>query len=62
MAEAELVIESRVHLMGVLAEAAEIEHNLMCLYLYAMFGMKRDDDPSLGEEPFELASVRVSEH
>jgi CDGSH-type Zn-finger protein/uncharacterized Fe-S cluster protein YjdI len=41
MAGDEIVIESRSQLFSALAEAAETEHNLMCLYLYAMFGMKR---------------------
>lgn len=31
------VIETREHLVGLLAEAAEIEHHLMCCYLYAAF-------------------------
>lgn len=45
--QTQVVIESRVHLFGALAEAAETEHNLMCLYLYAMFGMKRTVDEGL---------------
>jgi hypothetical protein len=30
---------SREQLWGLLAEAAEIEHHLMCCYLYAFFSM-----------------------
>jgi hypothetical protein len=33
----------------VLTEAAEIEHNLLCSYLYAAFSMKRADEPGLSE-------------
>ncbi|HEX5032972.1 MAG TPA: ferritin-like protein, partial [bacterium] len=50
-----IVIESREHLIGWLGEAAEIEHNLMCCYLYAMFGLKRSIEEGLNEE--ELAAV-----
>ena len=34
---------SREQLLYWLHEAAEIEHNLMCCYLYAAFSLKRDD-------------------
>ena len=34
-------IDSRIHLFSSLTEASEVEHNLMCLYLYAAFSMKR---------------------
>jgi hypothetical protein len=50
------VIETREHLMGLLAEAAEIEHHLMCCYLYAAFSLKQDTDENLTE--VELAAVR----
>ena len=33
-------IESRVHLLSTLAEAAELEHDLMCMYLYPVFSFK----------------------
>lgn len=49
-------IETREHLLGMLAEAAEIEHNLMCCYLYAAFSMKQDVDEGLSED--ELGAVR----
>ena len=48
-----LVIESRVQLFSTLAEAAEIEHNFMCLYLYAMFGLKRAKEEGLTDEELE---------
>jgi len=48
-------IESREHLLAWLGEAAEIEHNLMCCYLYAQFSLKRSTDEGLTEA--ELAAV-----
>ncbi len=36
-----VVIGSREQLLHLLAEAAEIEHTLMCSYLYAAFSLKR---------------------
>jgi hypothetical protein len=36
-----LVLESRVQLFSALSEAAELEHNLLCLYLYAASSLKR---------------------
>jgi hypothetical protein len=36
------VIETREHLIGLLAEAAEIEHHLMCCYLDAAFSLKQE--------------------
>ncbi len=30
----------REHVIGALYEAAELEHNLMCTYLYAAFSLK----------------------
>jgi CDGSH-type Zn-finger protein/uncharacterized Fe-S cluster protein YjdI len=50
------VIESREHLVAMLAEAAEIEHNLMCCYLYAAFSLKEGLDEGLTE--VELAAVQ----
>ncbi|QDK38113.1 ferritin-like domain-containing protein [Bdellovibrio sp. NC01] len=55
MASSSIVIESRVQLFSTLAEAAELEHNFMCLYLYAMLGLKRSEDEGLTKE--ELAAV-----
>ncbi len=47
---------SREQLWAILFEAAEIEHNLMCCYLYAMFSLKDSLDKDLSEA--ELAAVR----
>jgi CDGSH-type Zn-finger protein/uncharacterized Fe-S cluster protein YjdI len=43
-------LTSREHLIHALAEAAEIEHNLMCTYLYAAFSLKRPDTSDFSEE------------
>ena len=51
----EQVIESRVQLFSALGEAAELEHNLMCLYLYAAFALKRSADEGLTAD--QLAAV-----
>jgi CDGSH-type Zn-finger protein/uncharacterized Fe-S cluster protein YjdI len=50
------VIENREQLLGLLAEAAEIEHNLMCCYLYAAFSLKQSETEGLTAA--ELAAVR----
>lgn len=49
-------IDSREQLLSMLVEAAEIEHNLMCCYLYAAFSLKQDVDEGLSAD--ELAAVR----
>lgn len=46
----------RDQLIGMLAEAAEIEHCLMCTYLYAAFSLKQGLDEDL--LPDELSAVR----
>src|SRR5271156_5713881 len=46
-------IESRIQLYSALAEAAELEHNLMCLYLYAMFSLKRTENEGLSRPELE---------
>ena len=33
-------ITTREHLLNILAEASELEHNLLCLYLYSVFSLK----------------------
>jgi len=47
------VIESRLQLASALCEAAEIEHNLMCLYLYAMFSLKRSEAEGVSSSELE---------
>lgn len=41
--EPDIIIGSREQIFHLLAEAAEIEHTLMCSYLYAAFSLKVDD-------------------
>lgn len=50
------VIENREQLIGLLAEAAEIEHNLMCCYLYAAFSLKEGTDEGITDA--ELAAIK----
>jgi len=49
-------IRSREEMLDLLAEAAEIEHNLMCCYLYAAFSLKQHEDEGLSAA--ELAATR----
>ena len=44
MAEPEIVVANREHLWFLLAEAAQLEHMLMCEYLFAEFSLKSDDE------------------
>ncbi|MBC8056661.1 MAG: hypothetical protein H7Y61_08785, partial [Rhizobiales bacterium] len=46
----------RAQLVGLLAEAAEIEHCLMCTYLYAAFSLKQSVEEDL--QPRELEAVQ----
>src|SRR5215470_18760639 len=53
--EAPFVIEHREALIYMLCEAAELEHAIMCQYLFAAFSLKQHADEGLTEE--ELAAV-----
>ena len=53
--EPAIVIGPREQLFHLLAEAAEIEHTLMCSYLYAAFSLKRGNVTGLS--PTEAAAV-----
>ena len=63
------VLDSREQLLNALAEAAEIEHNLMCCYLYAAFSLKDGLEEDLTEPEFaavtrwrnELIHVAIGE-
>jgi hypothetical protein len=48
---------SREQLLYWLHEAAEIEHQLMCCYLYAAFSLKRSDPRWTPEQRALLESV-----
>jgi hypothetical protein len=47
MAETRLVVEHREQLWSLLAETAQIEHMIMCQYLYACSSLKTDSDERL---------------
>lgn len=49
-------ITSREQLIGMLGEAAEVEHTLMCTYLYAAFSLKTDEADGLTDT--QRAAVR----
>jgi hypothetical protein len=51
----DIVIGGREQLFHLLAEAAEVEHTLMCSYLYAAFSLRDAADPAL--RPAEAAAV-----
>jgi CDGSH-type Zn-finger protein/uncharacterized Fe-S cluster protein YjdI len=54
--EPRIRIETREELIYLLAEAAAIEHNLMCCYLYAAWSLKRGEQDGLSPE--EAKAVR----
>ena len=58
-AEPPLQVESREELVYLLGEACEIEHGLMCEYLYAQFSLKRTTGEGLTLE--QLARVQAWE-
>ena len=53
--DAPIVSPSREALLGALYEAAELEHNLMCTYLYAAFSLRSGEGDGLTKD--EAASV-----
>src|SRR5258708_20316806 len=53
--EAPFVIEHREALIYMLCEAAELEHGIMCQYLFAAFSLKQAAEEGLTED--ELAAV-----
>ncbi len=55
-AEPDIVANHREELIALLTEAAEIEHGLMCCYLYAAFSLKTSDDSGL--TPAQLVATR----
>jgi hypothetical protein len=55
-AEPGLTVETREELVYLLGQACEIEHGLMCEYLYAQFSLKRGLDEGL--TPSQLDRVR----
>lgn len=49
-------IENRAQLIYLLTEAAELEHEILCCYLFASFSMKEDTSEGVTEE--QMASIR----
>jgi CDGSH-type Zn-finger protein/uncharacterized Fe-S cluster protein YjdI len=54
--EPRIIIETREELIYLLAEAAAIEHNLLCTYLYAAWSLKRGTGDGL--QPDEAEAVQ----
>jgi hypothetical protein len=50
VAEPRLVVENREHLWYLLVEASQLEHMIMCQYLYAGFSLRRGTDEGLTAE------------
>ena len=48
-----LVIENREELLFLLGEASQLEHILMCEYLFAVFSLKRDVSEGITAEQLE---------
>ncbi len=48
--EPPIIIRHREQLLDTLSEAAEIEHNLMCCYLYAAWSLKTEPDDGIDPE------------
>ena len=57
--EPRLRVEHREELVWLLAQACELEHGLMCEYLFAQFTLKRCADEGLSVE--QLAKVATWE-
>jgi CDGSH-type Zn-finger protein/truncated hemoglobin YjbI len=53
--EAPFVIEHREALIYMLCEAAELEHGIMCQYLFAAFSLKQSADEGLTEAELDAA-------
>jgi hypothetical protein len=54
--EAPFVIEHREALIYMLCEAAELEHGIMCQYLFAAFSLKQREDEGLTAEELETVT------
>src|SRR5437588_6238630 len=54
--EAPFIIEHREALIYMLCEAAELEHGIMCQYLFAAFSLKQREDEGLTAEQVEAVT------
>jgi len=59
--EEPFVIEHREALIYMLCEAAELEHGIMCQYLFAAFSMKEDAGEGLTEDQAATVGARARE-
>src|SRR2546429_5178582 len=59
--EAPFIIEHREALIYMLCEASELEHGIMCQYLYAAFSLKQSEAEGLTKEEAE-ATQRWRKH
>ena len=57
MSEAPLQVDSREELIYLLGEASEIEHGLLCEYIYAQFSLKRSVDEGVTAAQLERIQV-----
>src|SRR3712207_2012466 len=63
MEEPEIIVSHREQLAYLLSEAAEIEHGLMCCYLYAAFSLKRGEEEGLtASEAAAVDKWRITLH
>ncbi len=53
--DAPVRIENRAQLIYLLTEAAELEHGIMCCYLFAAFSIKKDTSEGITEEQLAIA-------
>ena len=60
--EAPFVIEHREDLIYMLFEAAELEHGIMCQYLFAAFSLKEREDEGLTAEELEVVKLPAPAH
>lgn len=56
MSEPEIVTEHREQLAYLLTEAAEIEHGLMCCYLFSAYSLKRGEEDGLSRADAEMVA------
>ena len=54
--EAPVRIENRAQLIYLLTEAAELEHGIMCCYLFSAFSMKRNVSEGITEEQMAITN------
>src|SRR4029078_13270181 len=54
--EAPFVIEHREALIYMLCQAAELEHGIMCQYLFAAFSLKQREDEGLTPEEVDVVT------